>query len=221
MQWVERVAPVAVGLIALLGLGLIDLTSELNRLSRKLQFVVEFQQRWVRYFQALQQGQSAPADYTWLAMRQPRMSSELGSADRIDYRAPFAQYIVSNYPALMNTLAAARSGRGAHPDMVNLVDQLLISRGGVIQDRQESLVPKLSNPVYLVGRGLRLVVSFPLLLLAWSGLLPARGLEGARNSLLFRFVQFLAATILVVAAVVTVVIGWSAFVAQLRSWLPK
>ncbi len=220
MQWVERVAPVAVGLIALLALGLIDLTSELARLSTKLQFVVEFQQRWVRYFQALQQGQSAPADYTWLAMRQPRMSSELGSADRIDYRAPFSNYVVSNYPALTNTLAAARSSQGAHVDMVNLVDQLLISRGGVIQYRHESLVPKLGNPVYLVGRGLRLVVSFPLLLLSWSGLLPAGRLEGARNSLLFRFVQFVAATILVVAAVVTVVIGWSAFVAQLKAWLP-
>lgn len=215
MQWVERVAPVAVGLIALLVLGLIDLTSELRRLWTKLQFVVEFQQRWVRYFQTL-----APADYTWLAMRQPRMSSELGSADRIDYRAPFSSYVVSNYPALVNTLASARSSHGAYPDMVNLVDQLLISRGGVIQYRHESLVPKLSNPVYLVGRGLRLVVSFPLLLLAWSGLLPARSLEGARNSLLFRFVQFAAATILVVAGVVTVVIGWSAFVAQLKAWLP-
>jgi hypothetical protein len=220
MQWVERVAPVAVGLIALLALGLIDLTSELNRLSRKLQFVVEFQQRWVRYFQALQQGQSAPADYTWLAMRQPRMSSELGSADRIDYRPPFSNYVVSNYPALVNTLAAARSSPGAPPNMVNLVDQLLISLGGVIQYRHESLVSKLSNPLYLVGRGLRLVVSFPLLLLSWSGLLPASSLEGARNSLLFRFVQFLAATILVVAAVVTVVVGWAAFVAQLKAWLP-
>jgi hypothetical protein len=40
MQWVERITPVAVGVIALLLLGLIDLTSELNRLSTRLKFVV-------------------------------------------------------------------------------------------------------------------------------------------------------------------------------------
>lgn len=220
MPWVERIAPVAIGLLALGALGLIDLISELGRLTTRLQFVVEFQQRWVTYFQMLAQGQPAAGDYTWLAMNQPRMSSELGPADLIDYRAPFAQYIVSNYPALMNTLAAARSGRGAHPDMVALVDQLLISKGGVIRHRHSSIAPKLRNPVYLVGRGLRLVVSFPLLLLSWSGLLPAGGLEGARNSLLFRLIQFVAATILVVAGIVTVVIGWSAFVTQLKAWFP-
>lgn len=217
----ERIAPVAVGLLALAVLGLIDLVSELRRLSTRLQFVVEFQQRWVTYFQALQQEQHpAATEYTWLAMNQPRMSAELGPADLIDYRAPFAQYIVSNYPALMNTLTAARSGRGAHPDMVALVDHLLIAKGGVLRDRHNSVAPKLTNPVYLVGRGLRLVVSFPLLLLSWSGVLPAGGLEGARNSLLFRVIQFVAAMILVVAGVVTVVIGWSAFVTQLRGWFP-
>ncbi len=216
----ERIAPVAVGLIALMLLGLIDLRSELGRLSKRLQFTVDFQRRWVAYFQALQLGQQAAADYTWLAMRQPRMTSELGSADRIDYHPPGSNYVVSNYPALTNTLVAARSGQGAHPDMVALVDQLLISLGGMLQDRHESLVPKLTQPVYLVGRGLRLVVSFPLLLLWWSGLLPTGGLEGARRSWLFRLIQFLAATILLAAGVVTVVIGWSAFVAQLRAWFP-
>lgn len=221
MPLLERIAPVAIALIALAVLGLIDLMSELGRLSTRLEFDVKFQQRWVTYFDALRQGQQpAAADYTWLAMNQPRMSAELGPADRIDYRAPFAQYIVSNYPALMNTLAAARSGRGAHPDMVALVDHLLIAKGGVLQQRHNSIAPKLKNPVYLVGRGLRLVVSFPLLLLSWSGLLPAGHLEGARNSLLFRLIQFLAATILVAAGVVTVVIGWSAFVTQLKAWFP-
>jgi hypothetical protein len=38
--------------------------------------------------------------------------------------------------------------------------------------------------------------------------------------LLFRLIQFLAATILVAAGVVTVVIGWSAFVTQLKAWFP-
>jgi hypothetical protein len=218
MQYVARVAPIVGGLLALLLLGLADMIAQLRGLAARRDFSVEFQNHWAAYFRALVQGQPAAADYAWLTGHQARMTAELGSADRIDYRAPFSQYVIQNYPALTNTLAAARTGRGAHPDMVAFVDHLLISQAGVLRDGHQSLLPKLKNPVYLIGRGLRFVLSLPLFLLSWSGLLPAARLEGARNSWLFRFVQFIVAAVVAVAAVITVVLGWSAFVVQLKAW---
>ena len=220
MVYLERAVPILGGVVALMVVGLLDAIVQLRNLSARMRFAVEFQNRWVRYFEALAPGQPAGADYTWLAGHQTRMTAELGPADRIDYRAPFGQYIVSNYPALTNTLAASRSGRGADPDMITFVDHMLISWGGTLHDGHERLARELRNPVYLVGRGLRFLVSLPLLLLSWSGLLPSRSFERARGSLLFRLIQFVIAVVVAVAAVMTVVLGWSAFVAQLRAWFP-
>jgi hypothetical protein len=217
--YLERAVPILAGVVGLIVVGLLDAIVQLRNLSARMRFAVEFQNRWVRYFETLGPGQPATADYTWLAGHQTRMTAELGPADRIDYRAPFGQYIMSNYPALTNTLAASRSGRGAEPDMVAFVDHLLISWGGTLHDGQERLARELRNPVYLLGRGLRFVVSLPLLLMYWSGLLP-RGVESARSSRLFRLIQFLVAIVVAVAAVMTVVLGWSAFVAQLKAWFP-
>jgi len=217
---VARLAPIVAGLLGLMVVGLIDAIAEVRNLSRRLQFTVEFQRRWGTYFGALQRGQPAEADYIWLAQHQTGMTAELGPADRIDYRPPFAGSMIPNYPALTNTLAAARGGRGAHQDMVAFVDHLLISCGGVLQDGLETVIRRMKNPVYLVGRGLRFVLSLPLLLLSWSGLLPAASVKGARDSWIFRLVQFLVAVVVALAAVMTVVIGWSAFVAQVRVWFP-
>lgn len=219
MQYVARAAPIVGGLLAVLLIGLIDLVAELRSLGARHAFAVVFQNRWAGYFGAIAQGQPTAMDYAWLAAHQGRMTRELGGADRIDYVAPYNRYAIPNYPALTNTLAASHA-QGAEPTMVALVDHLVISQVGALQERHASLLPKLWNPAYLVGRGLRFVVSLPLLVLAWVGLLPAPGLERARRSWFFRLYQFVIEAVVAVAAVMTVVLGWSAFATQLKAWFP-
>ncbi len=213
LLYVSRAWPVVAALVLLLLLGLVDTIVELRSLSSRLEFVTEFQRRWMNFFM-----RGATGEYQWLAESQTRMTAELGPADRITYRAPFSQYAVSNYPMLTNTLAQARGGRGVHPDDVNFVDHLVISRGGVLKERFTAVASRIKNPFYLVGRGLRFVVSLPLSVLAWSGLLAASAADRARASLLFRLIQFLVACALLLAALVTIVVGWDAFVKQLTSW---
>ena len=220
MQYAGHIVPVVVGIVVLATFGLIDAIVELRRLGGQLRFTAEYQRHWITYFDSLRHGQPARDDYIWLAERQARMTAELGTADRIDYRPPFSQYMISNYPALSNTLAAARGGRGAHEDMVAFVDHLLISRGGALKERYVSVLPKLKNPVFLVGRGLRLLIGLPLSFLAWSGLLLPATAEGARQSWVFRVAQLVAAIVVAAAGVVTLVVGWSEFVKQLRAWFP-
>src|SRR5258706_4038111 len=108
MLYVGRIAPVIIGLLGLLVIGLVDVVVGVRRLTARLAFTVRCQRRWIAFFRALAQGQAADEDYVWLAENQSRMTVELGAADRIDYRAPYSQYVVSNYPALTNTLAEAR-----------------------------------------------------------------------------------------------------------------
>ncbi len=148
------------------------------------------------------------------------MSGELGSAEFVTYRPAHAQYVVPSYPILTNTLANSRGGRGVHPDDVNFVDHLLISRIGVLKERYSVVASTLKNPLYDIGRGVRFLLSLPLFLLLWSGLLPARLVDSARGSLPFRLLQFMVSLILLLAGVVSIVVGWSPFVTQLRAWAP-
>jgi len=212
---IDRLLPV-IGALTVLGiLGLIDAVIELRTLASRIAFTTEYERRWMTFFPG-----QAQQDYVWLAEHQTRMTTELGPAERVTYRAPLGLYIFDDYPILTNTLANARGGRGVHPDDVNFVDHLLISWNGVLKEHHASVRSKLKNPIYLIGRGVRFLLSLPLLLLSWSGLVPPRIVDSARASLPFRFVQFIVSLILLLAGIVTLITGWSAFVTQIRAWWP-
>ena len=159
-----------------------------------------------------------PEEYGWLAEHLHAMTAELGVEDRIIYQRPFGSFVSTNYPMLANTLASTRMSGHIDAQTAELADQALIAHYGALRLRFETVQAELKNPIALVGRGLRFVLSVPLLLLGWLGLLRPASVLKARQSWVFRLAQFVATLAVAGAGVVTVVNGWGAFLAQLHAW---
>ena len=216
----DHFLPVVIAIVVLLVLGLIDELTTVAALSRRSRSTVEYQQRWSAFARDLGLGEGNDEDYVWLTRNQPRMSGELGSEGFIVYRAPYGVFTSSHYPILPNTLSLASRNR-AHPDDFRMVDHILITHEGALATAIENARHELRNPVALLRRGLQFVLSLPLLLLSWSGLLSDAVVQRARQSVIFRMVQFLASIAVVLATVVTAISGWSGFVAQVQDWIGK
>jgi hypothetical protein len=201
-----------IALVILAVVGLVDLLAHGLRLAARQKLTADFQQRWVAYAQRL-----AAEDYVWLTLHEAAMATELGGADLVHYRAPFGMYTIQNLPLLSDTLIKLRTG-DAEPEMVQTMDHILLRHLGGIDTARNELAAELKNPLRLVGHGLQTIVSSPLRLAVWSGLLRPVTARKAQASRGFRLVQFLVTVVLLFAAVETSVIGWPALVNQLRHW---
>lgn len=188
---------------------------ELRSIVRRLNFTVAFRERWVAFFQA-----GKAEDYGWLAEKLSAMTRAMGGEDIVAYRARAGGLSSPHYALLANTLAGSRMGEADGEEIVMAEHLLRVHEGG-LKHRVESLEGQLKNPLVLVGRGLKLIVSLPLLLLEWFGLLRPASVQSARESWVFRFVQLVAAVAVALASIETSVLGWSAFVAQVQSWLAR
>jgi len=215
----DRLLPILIALGALLVLGLIDELATLAALTRRRRFTVGYQQRWSAFARDyIAGGGGKPEDYIWLTRNQPKMSGELGAEGFTVYRAPYGAFTSNHYAILPNTLSNAPRGR-AHPDEFQMVDHILITHEGALQTASENTRNELKNPIALLRRGLQFVLSLPLLLLSWSGLLSDATVQRARQSLIFRFFQAVASLAVLFSAIVTAVAGWSAFVSQVQDWM--
>ncbi len=198
-------------------LGFVDVVLELRRLVRRINFTVEYRERWFAFFQDYRQDRGKPEDYGWLTENLAAITIELGPENRIIYRAPLGAFIHSSYPLLDNTLADVRMQR-ADVAQFELADHNLIAHGGALRHRVEMLQPILTNPLTLLIHGLRFVLSLPLLLLGWFGLLPPASVQNARGSWVFRLFQLVASIAAAGVAIEGVVDGWPAFISHLQGW---
>jgi hypothetical protein len=212
---INRFVPILIALAVFLVLGVADVAVELKGLVRRLNFTLAYRERWVAFFEA-----GRPEDYGWLTEKLSAMSREMGGEGIVVYRARLGGLSSPNYALLPNTLAGWRMGE-AQGEEIAMADHLLLVHAGALKHRVESLEPQLKNPLALVGRGLKFVLSLPLLLLEWFGLLRPASVQSARESWLFRLVQLVAGVAVALASIEASVVGWSAFVTQIQSWLPR
>jgi len=196
-------------------LGLADVVVELRSLVGRLNFTVAYRERWVAFFEG-----GKPEDYGWLTEKLSAMTREMGGEDIVAYRARAGGLSSPHYALLANTLAGSRMGE-AQGEEIAMADHLLLVHAGALKHRVESLEGQLKNPLILVGRGLKFILSLPLLLLGWFGVLRPVSVQRARASWLFGFVQLVAAVAVALASIETLVSGWSTFVAQIQSWLAR
>jgi len=214
----DRLLPILIAIVVLLVLGAIDEIVTLAALNRRRRFTIEYQQRWDGFARDYIADRASSDDYVWLSRNQPKMSGELGPEGFIIYRAPYAQFASAHYPILPNTLSRASTSQ-AHPNDFPMVNHILITHEGALTTASENTRRELKNPFALLRRGLQFVLSLPLLLLSWSGLVSGATVERARRSVIFRFLQAVASVAALLSALVIVVTGWSAFVAQLQYWI--
>lgn len=206
-----------VGLLCLatiLALGFGRLLREISLLNEKHRFASEF----LIKFQQLVRGGFDAQVYTWLTMNVVQMQSALGWLGRISYRPPFSNFMHQDYPALMNTLSEIGAGT-AHPTMISCCQDILLRHLGVLEEGRKAAQREVRNPIVWLREGVRLVLMLPLFVLNWVGVMSASAVARVSSNSAFRLASGVITLLSALSSVVTITLGWEAFLGIMRKFL--
>ncbi|MGO9613602.1 MAG: hypothetical protein ACLPX5_11270 [Dissulfurispiraceae bacterium] len=135
-----------------------------------------------------------------------------------NYRPPFQNYMIKNYPLVLNVLPELRKALedALLPDRLageyaNLLQEALIRYVGTLEDISEKQHREMKNPVIWLREGIRSIISFPILLLSWLGVISETKALTISSSFFLRLLSGFFALIGFVSAIVTIALGWRQF----------
>ncbi|MCI0365535.1 MAG: hypothetical protein L0219_16860 [Phycisphaerales bacterium] len=220
---------VYLALTFVLFIGLARLLSDYLSLRRRTEFTEEFRAKFHRYCDS--DGADCES-YSWLVFNSHRMQNSMGSYRQIDYRPPFASYMIKNHPVILNfipeirhhfedrTLSGRVIGNSNLHGYMKLTDETLIRFLGVLDEWETQARRELRNPVKWFATGIKKIVAAPLHLLSWLGLLDTSTAARAESNVIFRAVSGLTALVGFLAAIVDIANGWEGTLKLTRSILP-
>ena len=212
---------IALGIAAVFMIGRTEIVSDLKRLMKRLDFTNEYLGRFDKVAVTLLHhkqniDRSTADEYTWLLENVEKIQREVGNNGVLaGYRPAYTNYYFSNYHLFLNTLPALREGE-ADRSLVGFCIDALIKHRGALNHHEESLNGELRNPAIWLQRGSRFVVSFPLRVLVWVGLLSDAKFSHIRESTLVRVISGLVTLSGIVGTVFSIVSGWDVTMAFFR-----
>ena len=214
----------AVGVVAIGAVGVVRLLVVRSRVAGNLSYIIEFRQRLEHLM-----GSQDRNVYDWLTMNANRMQAQLGGGGIMTFRPPFANYVVHNYPVVLNVLAELRKcfsdsllARGDLPNQYHaLLDDALLRHEGTLRELHRRNSLSLRNPLKWLPVGASWVLALPVWLLESFGLVSHSVASRIESSRTFRLISSVAALLAFVSAVVGLVTGWEPFLAILRRAVPN
>lgn len=204
---------VLVVLIAIGCGGWILLAKRAHEIVERLEFAHEFAHRLNEYVSS---GGTNMDSYGWLLHRSPEMQKEMaGHGIMRGFRPPFAKVMYKQYPIILNMLPSLREqfedgiGMSLARQYANSLEESLVRYQGALDDRLERARQDLRNPFVAFRQGVQAIVVFPGFLLHWLGLGKAPGLYG--RGAFVRYLTGIVSIIGLLAALITIVVGWSDF----------
>lgn len=200
-------------LIVIAVAGFICLLREFSRLKDDRDLAEDFLGRLKEYVDS--GGQDGDA-YTWLIHRSPRMQARIGPLGIVSYRPPFENYIIHNYPVILNLVPELRryftiySTRQAQ-HCAALVAETLIRYIGFVDDLLEDTKRDLRNPVVWFREGVQFVLAIPFSFLSWIGLISTSTVDKVTNSGLFKAISALVSLLSFIGLVVGLIVDWQPF----------
>jgi hypothetical protein len=205
-------------LISLMTLGYFSLLRKRKNLIAKHTFTTEYLNKFGEFSnQILNQEKLSDQLYIWLTKNVDKMQEMLGLAGMVQYRPPFAKYIITNYQILINTLAQVPNGM-AEEDDIRFCLNLMLRFVGVLEGSEKDINKNLRNPLVWFLEGVRLVITSPLYLLYSFGLLGSSTVERISESPFARFISGIIALIGFLASLVQILQGWDDVVKLLRTF---
>jgi hypothetical protein len=163
-------------------------------------------------------GQDTDA-YSWLLRRSHGLQVEMGALGVLGFKAPHANYIVHNWPVVVNSLTEMRlwsdqgyraSGapRQQFYDYGATLQEAILRFAGTLEDRIGELTRSLRNPLIWFRNGITLILLAPFMVLrslGVSGIPEATALSGKS---VFKMLAAVATLATIAASAVTIIDGW-------------
>lgn len=218
---------VALSMIAfLLAVGFTRVLREVLRGEEKIKDISNFLNKFGKYVQS--QGSDYEA-YLWLIQKSPKIQAMLGGYGEASlFRPPFANFAYRDYQIIVNVIPEIRKefeddaylrNTRALNEYIALVRDSLLRFVGVLNDELETKKKKLKNPVIWFSEGVSWLLLLPFSLVQWVGLLSERLVNGIANHVLFKIMAGLASLLGVISTLMTIMLGWGAFLSAIQNLL--
>lgn len=206
---------ITLGILTLFVIGFVQVYNRHSIVMENIEFAGEYRNKFIKfsnkYFETYDRwsraGDFDRQLYVWLTMNVSKIQENLGAFGILDLIAPFQTYRVSNYQIVINTIPKFRDGSVSEVE-VNSVDDCLLRYIGYLEEFRLDTRRNLRNPIIWFREGVRELLSLPIFLLSWFGIISKRTVTSIKDSLIYKVISGLIALVTLVSGLVTIVVGY-------------
>ena len=196
-------------------IGFVQVYNRQNRVVKKIDFAGEYRNKFVefsnKYFENYdlwnRSGNLDGELYVWLTMNVSKIQNHVGSFGLMSYKPAFQNYLINNYQIIINTIPKFREGQVENFD-VSSVDDCLLRYIGHLVDYQKETQQNLRNPIIWFREGFREILSIPIFILNWFGIISNRTLHSIKDSFIYKLISGLIALVTLISGIVTIIAGY-------------
>lgn len=216
------------GILTVFIIGFSKVYNRYSTVVKKIDFAREYRRKFIKfsnkYFKTYDRwsatGNFDGQLYTWLTMNVNKIQGNLGIHGIMEYIAPFQSYRVSNYQIVINTIPKFRDGTVQDFD-INSVDDSLLRYIGYLEEFSQDAHKNLKNPFVWFREGFREVLSIPIFILNWFGIISNSTVNLIKDSLIYKVISGLIALFTLLSAIVTILVGYEQALKILTKFLEK
>lgn len=192
-------------------IGFVQVYNRHSRVIKKIEFVDEYRNKFLdfasKYFKTHSRSGYFDGElYVWLTKNVSKIQNFVGSFGIISYKPAFQYHVISNYPIIINTVPKFREGQVESFDVIS-VDDCLLRYIGYLEEYQNDTQRNLRNPIIWFREGFRELLSIPIFILNWFGIISNRTLNSIKDSLIYKVFSGIIALITLISGIVTIAVG--------------
>lgn len=196
-----------------------------NNKSNQNEFAIEFLNNYREFCDELFKNNFNEEKYQWLKLNSSKMQSSMGRyGTAASYKPSGANYFFQNYQIIVNSLPEIRNqyrrmidGFGLSfewrmlEETVRMIEEALLTYIGARSNTVEDAKKELRNPLIWLREGVRFIVTSPISLFYWSGLMQYSTYNTISNNFFVKLISFLIGLIGLISSIVTIVTGYTPF----------
>jgi hypothetical protein len=197
----------------------------LKQLDKRLNYTIEYREHFIQYCNAVVKTGKLDSNYYLELTRDiNKIQLELGNDGIVSYYNPMSGIKSDRYPMFLNFFTELRfymKGWGLFNNEINMLisscDEALLKHIGVIEEAIGIGKKRIINPIYCFSNGIGYIISLPVKMLEWCGILNNTVSNKVLDSRFHFVVEKLFTIIGLVASVMTIIMGWDQFVNLIKT----
>lgn len=208
---------VIIVVIALIIIGVIGLAYTLRDLKKRLEYTVGYRVRFLDFYEHIKKnGNIENPLYYELVQEVNKIQLELGIDGIVSiYHDPIKGVQIRNYPLMLNLFNDLRSevlNYDMFADRIYLAvgscDEAMVKHIGNLEEAMAIGRKRIINPFYCFGNGISLVISLPVRILLWSGIINRSISDRILSSKCYDILSKVATVLGLIASIITIILGW-------------
>lgn len=193
---------------------------------KKLNFTSDYINKFREFGNELYSNHFNQTNYEWLKMKSFKMQSLSGDFGVArTYKPTGANYYLKGYQIIINGLTEVKNiyqrMSGTYgglnfewqmlQESLGMIDDTLLSYIGFLENKSEQKLKAIRNPVTWFREGIQFIVTLPISLIYWSGIINYRAYNKVNNNVFVKLISLAVGIIAFISSIITIVTGYVPF----------